>query len=115
MNNIMKCAKCGKEKELNFKNLAKVVECDHCHCKMVIDYNSYRMFRYLSMAIILLLAVFLLYGFTSADNKIDLIPKIIILSLALAFTFYSEKTILFIIMKFFKLKYIRYIPQKKGK
>ena len=38
MKNRLKCFKCGKVKDIDHKNAAKVIECEHCHSKMCIDY-----------------------------------------------------------------------------
>lgn len=113
MKNRLKCFKCGKVKDIDHKNAAKVIECEHCHSKMCIDYETDRKFRYVSMAMIMFIAICLLGSFTVIEKSHNYIPAIIALSLAMAFTFFSDKVCLLITMKLFGLSYIEYIPMKK--
>lgn len=113
MKNRIKCFKCGKIKDIDSKNASKVVECDHCHSKMCIDYETDRKFRYVSMGMIMLMALLLLGSFTIIEKQHNYIPAIVALSAALAFTFFSDKVCLLITMKLFGLSYIEYIPMKK--
>ena len=92
---------------------AKVIECEHCHSKMCIDYETDRKFRYVSMALIMFIAICLLGSFTVIEKSHNYIPAVIALSLAMAFTFFSDKVCLLITMKLFGLSYIEYIPMKK--
>ncbi|MGN1406013.1 MAG: hypothetical protein ACI4WM_07055 [Erysipelotrichaceae bacterium] len=113
MKNRLKCFKCGKVKDINSKNASKVIECEHCHAKMCIDYETDRKYRYVSMGLIMFIALGLLGSFTVIEKSGNYIPALIALSVALAFTFFSDKLCLLITMKLFGLSYIEYVPMKK--
>ena len=55
MKNNIKCYQCGKEYDIETKNVKEIISCGHCHKQMRIDDRSKKKFRLVRYLFVLLI------------------------------------------------------------
>ena len=84
MTNNIRCYRCGKDYNFNYKNITDKVKCDHCNGVMVLDDKSQRKVRYVRYIIMLFIALIISYGmmqFKQQNYIIILVEFVVLLSL----------------------------------
>ena len=110
-NKKVSCYRCGKEYPLTYKNIAQVIECAHCHGKMVLDDQSQRKVkyvRYFFVAIIVVALMLLVKKFMSMENVLYLF---IVVSIAIVIALVADKLCLYLASVIFKLNYVEYVKK----
>lgn len=110
MTKNIKCYRCGKEYDLNYKDISEQIKCSHCNGIMSLDLNSQRKVRYIRYALVLVVA--LLMSFLVYQLNLNNLVIFGILTLVLLFTInYVDKFCLYLASLIFKLNYVEFHPE----
>ena len=115
MKKIVKCYRCGKPMELNYKNAKQMISCDHCHAHMTLDYRSLRKLKLVRYLFILVVALAILYGFQLVETANNFYVLILTCIIAMALSFWSDKFCLYITNQFLNANYIECHPEEAKK
>ena len=104
MKNEIKCYKCGKPYDLNYKTVSEYISCSHCHQQMKINERTekkFRLVRYFFTFFICLILAFLM-SFFSINYFLMIF---IILSGMLVFAQFADQACLFLTDKIYGLEF----------
>ena len=110
----IKCPRCGKTRTISFKQYKEILECEHCHQKMILDGKSLRKLKYLRMGIVILICGLLMWGLSMLGTVSSYLAIIIACSITLLFAQFSDGICLGLTAKFLGVNYVSFIPQKKS-
>ncbi len=104
MKEPVKCPRCGKEYVFTYKNIARNIECTHCHRKMTITRNSSIWYYVVSygIAMIIVLIATLILTLMGVENSYVSIAIVVVVVLVVMF---MEHQVLWIQYNIMGLKY----------
>ena len=114
MKNNIKCYQCGKEYDIETKNVKEIISCGHCHKQMRIDDRSKKKFRLVSYLFVLLICLAIALSMNQATNN-SLMILMVTLMIAMIFANYADKWCLILTDMIFGLTYEKYEPVKMTK
>lgn len=109
----VKCYKCGKVHELNYKTVKQTISCTHCHAHMTFDLKSIRklrMMRYLFVAVIVAL---LMFGFQQVESLNSYMTLILTCMGAMVFSLWSDRLCLYATYRFTNVNYVECHPEDR--
>lgn len=112
MSKIVKCYRCGKEINLNPKELKTVISCPHCHGKMTITKKTYRQLRIVRYFFVLAVCALLMFGLSRFDMKVYYVTFLTII-VAVSIAMLSDNICLWLQYKIFGLNFEEYHPTDK--
>lgn len=115
MKNKIKCPRCGKEEIINVKNVKEIVECSHCHKKMIFTKktnNIITIFKYLLVFVMATILMFSMQLF-EIENTILYLISILLMSFILAVV--SESICVKLVCATIGVEYQEYIEIKEEK
>lgn len=109
MKTEIKCYRCGRAHQLNYKTIKKVMTCDHCHGKMTLDFFSQKKLKNVVIFVVGVVAFFLLFAmqnFKGIEDVWGFAFFVLAIGLAITFSLIADKVCLFIAANVFKLEYV---------
>ena len=114
MKSVVKCYRCGKEYDLNSKNIKEIISCSHCHQQMRFTEKTRKHFRLVRYFFVLFICLFLAFGMSLVTQN-NYIVLLVMMGVAMIIALYSDKWCMVLTDRIFGLNYEEYHPEKISK
>ncbi|MGI6607696.1 MAG: hypothetical protein ACOX1F_01770 [Erysipelotrichaceae bacterium] len=108
MNREIKCYKCGKPHQLNYKTVRQNIVCSHCKSVMTFDFPTIRKLKLIRYVIVAVVVGIILFGLSRLENTTSYMMTILTCIIATAFALMSEQLCLYITVFLLNGNYVEY-------
>lgn len=115
MTKEIKCYRCGKVHNLNYKTIKQTICCTHCRAHMTFDLKSIRKLKTMRYLFVILIVGILMFGLQQIEGINSYMVLIVTCMCAVVLSLYSDKLCLFATYKFMNVNYIECHPEDKKK
>lgn len=114
MKSVVKCYRCGKEYDLDSKNIKEIISCSHCHQQMRFTEKTRKHFRLVRYFFVLFICIGLAFGM-SLVTKNNYVVLLTLMGVAMLIANFADKWCMLLTDMIFGLQYEEYHPEKISK
>lgn len=111
----VKCYRCGKVHELNYKTIKQTISCSHCHGSMTFDLKSIRKLKAMRYLFVVVIVSILMLGFQMVETMNSYTTLILTCMFAMVFSLWSDRLCLYATYRFMNVNYVECHPEDKKK
>lgn len=113
MEKDIRCYRCGKIHQLNYKTVKQNITCSHCKSVMTFDFPTVRKLKIIRYFVVALVVSVILFGLSRLSDTTSFMLTIITCIIATAFALISDQLCLYITVFLLNGKYTEYIKEDK--
>ncbi len=114
MKSVVKCYRCGKEYDLDNRNIKEIISCSHCHQQMKFTEKTRKRFRLVRYFFVLLICLMLAFGMSLVTQN-NYIVLLVMMFAAMGIAGFSDRWCMVLTDRIFSLEYEEYHPEKPSK
>ena len=114
MKSVVKCYRCGKEYDLNSRNIKEIISCSHCHQQMRFTEKTRKHFHVVRYFFVLIICIALAFGM-SLVTKNNYIMLLAMMGIAMLIAGVSDNWCMLLTDRIFGLQYEEYHEEKISK
>lgn len=113
MTKEIKCYKCGKVHDLNYKTVKQTISCSHCHAHMTFDLKSIRKLKIMRYLFVIVIVGALMLGFKQVESLNSYTTLILTCMFAMVFSLWSDRLCLYATYRLMNVNYVECHPEDK--
>lgn len=108
MNREIKCYRCGKSHQLNYKTVRQNIVCSHCKSVMTFDYPTIRKLKLVRYVVVAFVVGIILFGLSRLEDTTGFMLTIVTCIIATAFALMSDQLCRYITVFLLNGNYVEY-------